>query len=404
MKKIISLILAAMVILSVASVSVSAAKFISPVEVIATAPVTGSIAKRSVTLSGNPTDYKVVNVLWQDVDENRILAEDETFKAGHVYLLGISLSALNGKVFSEERTTLTVNGSKTDWWVDGGTDGVGTTAIIYHTFPKTTVGYVTNLPISGVAVPVAGATPDWDVSCDWDGAKITAMGWQCVENNSTVYSYSDQSAKDGFVFKAGYTYKVAFALEIKDGYELYSYFTASVNGQYGNGTWNVQNKSVVVEYTFSTTEGSQTHTVSGIVTTFGSNEDEVTVQLCPAGYVEPAYEDRAYGFYTAFNMSDVADGEYTITAYKKNHKAYVGGVIVGGSDVTDMFIVLTLSGDANTDRTVNLSDVTTMLKHIAKWEVEINTYAVDVNNDGMINLTDVTQMLKFIAKWDVELY
>ena len=129
MKKIMSMILTAAVILSIVSVSVSAAKFISPVEVVVTAPITGSVAKRSVTLSGNPTDCKVVNVLWQDIDENRILAENETFKAGHVYLLGISLTALNGKVFSEERTTLTVNGSETDWWVDGGTDGVH---VIFH--------------------------------------------------------------------------------------------------------------------------------------------------------------------------------------------------------------------------------------------------------------------------------
>lgn len=392
----------AVVMCIISGTTVFAAKFVSTVEVTVTAPVTGSLVTNSVKVSEN-SDYEVVKVLWQDIDDNhRILSEGETFKAGHVYVLGISMKTLNGKVFSEERTTLTVNDGKTDWWVDGGTDGIGDIAIIQHTFPKTTVEYVSNLPISGVDVPVTGQSPDWDISCDWDGAKIIAMGWQCVENDKSVFSYSDQSVKDEFVFRSGYTYKMAVSLEIQDGYELYGFFTASVNGKYAEGKWNQQGKSVVVEYTFPACE-TVSHTVSGIVASFGSAEDEVIVQLSPAGYINPAYEDRAYGMNTLFTMNDVADGQYTMSVYKKNHKVYVGEVTVSGSDVPDMFIVLTLSGDVNTDRKVDLTDVTDILKRIANWDVEVDTYAGDVNNDGAIDLSDVTQILKFIAGWNIEL-
>ena len=60
-------------------------------------------------------------------------------------------------------------------------------------------------------------------------------------------------------------------------------------------------------------------------------------------------------------------------------------------------------GDVNRDTKINLDDITLLLKHIAKWDVEIDTEAADVNDDGKINLDDVTLMLKYIAKWDVEL-
>ena len=58
-------------------------------------------------------------------------------------------------------------------------------------------------------------------------------------------------------------------------------------------------------------------------------------------------------------------------------------------------------GDANSDESVNLSDVTVVLQQIAKWEnVNINLDAADVNVDGVINLSDVTLLLQYIAKWD----
>ena len=60
-------------------------------------------------------------------------------------------------------------------------------------------------------------------------------------------------------------------------------------------------------------------------------------------------------------------------------------------------------GDVNRDTNIDLFDVTLMLKHIAKWNVEMDTDAADVNDDTDISLADVTLMMKYIAKWDVEL-
>ncbi len=61
----------------------------------------------------------------------------------------------------------------------------------------------------------------------------------------------------------------------------------------------------------------------------------------------------------------------------------------------------TLYGDSDENGKVNLSDVSAMLKKIAKWDVSMNDVAIDVNRDGKINLSDVSMVLKYIAKWDV---
>lgn len=60
-------------------------------------------------------------------------------------------------------------------------------------------------------------------------------------------------------------------------------------------------------------------------------------------------------------------------------------------------------GDATGDGNINLSDVSLILKSIAKWDVTLDIDAADVTGDGNVNLSDVSLILKYIAKWDVTL-
>lgn len=60
-----------------------------------------------------------------------------------------------------------------------------------------------------------------------------------------------------------------------------------------------------------------------------------------------------------------------------------------------------LKGDVTSDGRVNLSDVSTMLKSIAGWDVEVSADAADTNGDGSTNLSDVSFTLQYIADWDV---
>ncbi len=57
-------------------------------------------------------------------------------------------------------------------------------------------------------------------------------------------------------------------------------------------------------------------------------------------------------------------------------------------------------GDANGDGKVSISDVSVMLKYIAKWDdLNIDLDMADVVNDEKIILSDVSMLLKHIAKW-----
>lgn len=61
-------------------------------------------------------------------------------------------------------------------------------------------------------------------------------------------------------------------------------------------------------------------------------------------------------------------------------------------------------GDVNCDRTIDLLDVTHMLKYIAKWEsisIEYPHRTGDMDFDGVINMSDVLILLKALCGWNV---
>lgn len=59
------------------------------------------------------------------------------------------------------------------------------------------------------------------------------------------------------------------------------------------------------------------------------------------------------------------------------------------------------AGDVNADNKINLSDVSLILKYIAKWSnLNIKLSSADVTSDGKVNLSDVSVILKYIAKWN----
>lgn len=56
------------------------------------------------------------------------------------------------------------------------------------------------------------------------------------------------------------------------------------------------------------------------------------------------------------------------------------------------------SGDANGDGTVDLRDVTAIMKHLAGWGEAIDTGAADANGDGRVGLADVTEIMRELAE------
>ena len=67
------------------------------------------------------------------------------------------------------------------------------------------------------------------------------------------------------------------------------------------------------------------------------------------------------------------------------------------NDIPDGWVEVPFIGD--TYREYNLSDVSLLLKHVAKWDVDIYEYfhSYDMDNNNVLNLSDASLILKRIA-------
>ena len=133
-----------------------------------------------------------------------------------------------------------------------------------------------------------------------------------------------------------------------------------------------------------------TYTVSGTATSFGSDTDNVILQLIAEGYSEADYEVFVQGNSANYTIEGVAPGTYTMKVMKKNHVTREYTVTVGAENVTQD-VKIHLKGDINGDGKVNTSDVGKANSH-AKGTSTLKGYdfaCADVNGDGKVNTSDV---------------
>ena len=135
---------------------------------------------------------------------------------------------------------------------------------------------------------------------------------------------------------------------------------------------------------------AQTYTVSGSVTSFNDASGDITLQLIPEGYSEPAYETIVKGNTVDYYFADVAAGTYTLKVMKENHVTREYTVVVGNSSVIQD-VKIHLLGDINGDGTINAKDKKIIYGHINDSSTELTGYIFDVgdvNKDGAINAKD----------------
>ena len=149
--------------------------------------------------------------------------------------------------------------------------------------------------------------------------------------------------------------------------------------------------------------------LTGAVTSFGDESDEVTLELIPLGGTEAIYTTKATGATAAtasgtkitstYAFTNVEAGRYTLRVIKKNHvtREYEVEILADGA-VQDVMICLL--GDVNMDGKVNTKDYTRLLKHVNRTSL-LDGYALqcaNVNGDTKVNTKDYTRLLKHINR------
>ena len=135
--------------------------------------------------------------------------------------------------------------------------------------------------------------------------------------------------------------------------------------------------------------------VSGTVTSYGSDSDDVTVQLIEEGHNEPAYETPVTGTSAAYFFETVPAGTYTLKVMKKGHAPFTKEIAVGDSNVTEN-VTIYLIGDVNGDGKIDANDMQRIYAHIS-GENPISISRGDVNGDGKVDANDMQRIYAHIS-------
>jgi hypothetical protein len=140
--------------------------------------------------------------------------------------------------------------------------------------------------------------------------------------------------------------------------------------------------------------------VSGTVTSFGSDTDNVIVQLIAEGYSEADYEVFVKGNTAAYSIEGVAAGTYTLRVEKNNHVARTYTVTVG-TDPVVQDAKIHLKGDIDGNGKINVGDTTKVYSHVKKTALITDEYMLlcaDIDGNGKINVGDTTKVYAHVKK------
>ena len=137
-----------------------------------------------------------------------------------------------------------------------------------------------------------------------------------------------------------------------------------------------------------------TYTVSGSATSFGSDTDNVILQLIAEGFPEADYEVFVQGNSANYSIAGVAPGTYTMKVMKNNHVTREYTVTVGAENVTQD-VKIHLKGDIDGNGTVTTMDYMRVNSH-AKGITLLTDYALKcadvVGTDGKVTTMDAMRV------------
>ena len=133
--------------------------------------------------------------------------------------------------------------------------------------------------------------------------------------------------------------------------------------------------------------------VSGTVTSFSSDTDNITIELFAEGSETAAYTATVKGNSAEYAIAGIAKGTYTMKVSKNNHITREYTVVVGTEDIIQN-AKIHLKGDVNGDGKITIVDANRANLHFKNKSI-LSGYELlcaDVNGDGKITIVDVNRM------------
>ena len=330
----------------------------------------------------NTKNVTINKIEW--LHNGSVLDDDAAFAEGETYTIHVVVNTQGEYIFPDD-PTVTFNDT-TMGTITSRSDGYINYYADYVAVNPTIIDSV-NVKVTK---PVAGSGPKSPCSFT-KNVNVTSYAWYEGENGT------EPLASDSDTFEAGKTYKLKFTVQPSScRYEFLDEATITLIGSDPGKIVSFSFNEIIYEVLLTATEEPTGYTLSGTATSFGSETDEVMIQLTESGAAEPAYEAVVKGNSASYSITDVAPGTYTMKVMKNNHVAQEYTVNIDSAD-TVQDIILYLRGDANMDGKISLMDVNRIIRHLASWSVEINLDNADYDANGKVNLIDVSKLIKLLA-------
>ncbi len=259
---------------------------------------------------------------------------------------------------------------------------------------------ISDIVLRDLDVPQAGKTPDTSVYSGYSALySVLDVCW-LDEEDAEVNSF-----EEGKFYTVEITVSSTY---IGDGsgnrFNFADSVTASINGNAVSGEGNSvtvnDDHKVTIRYKFAAAPAGAI--VSGTVTSFNSDTDDITIELFAEGSTSADYTDTVKGNTAEYSIVGVAEGTYTMRVSKANHVTREYTIVIGTDDVTQD-VELNLYADTNLDGEIDVEDYQALVNAVlADDHEQIGTAEYDdlihydLVMDGYLNVLDVSIMERII--------
>lgn len=266
MKRIVSLILCAVLLVGILPCSAFAVTTLDKVSVTLSYPESGKLPPSTATCNGS--GYSIYDIEWEDLDENRYLEPGEKIQAGHEYLATIWVEADSGYEFraANDNTpsiSATVNGEDAEVAKAYEYKAWAMMTMTYYFEPVPPKGWLHRVDLT-VPTPVAGEKPDYTkiegtgyysgnvyFSGNTDENMVNGIAWYVVGG--------DELSPNSAVFAENTAYRFHCLLFPQEGYRFTDLTRVFVNGKQANAMRDYAT-FMSVKFDFPATGKIETHT------------------------------------------------------------------------------------------------------------------------------------------------